>query len=132
MREIKFIQRKIKFRAWDGEQMLQGSKYVALVRENSWSFEEANEYDDYCGFGTRAKVLMQYTGLTDKNGKEIYEGDVVQVYHLPSNVPEHPEWDWIECFKYTADMTNGDCYKWTQTEKTRVVIGNIYENPELI
>jgi len=73
-------------------------------------------------------TLMQYTGLKDKNGKEIYEGDILKTdfndiaevkyglgcFHIESN----QDYESITLFEWSDDMSE--------------VIGNIYENPELI
>jgi hypothetical protein len=80
--------------------------------------------------------LMQYTGLKDKNGKEIYEGDVVKC----SSGCEH-QVVWYEDVGGTyfggmpgwnlsgLDRNGGKGYAWAGTEE---VIGNIYENPDLL
>ena len=73
-------------------------------------------------------IIMQYTGLKDKNGKEIYEGDI--------------DSDGMT-FEYLVDMAgwyrmkNGEGVQWHEqaVKKGRLpfeIIGNIYENPELI
>ena len=68
-------------------------------------------------FGVKAKhILMQYTGLKDKNGKEIYEGDIVQFLIHRKLV----EWSQEEARFTCPGAVNGE------------VIGNIYENPELL
>lgn len=75
---------------------------------------------------------MQYTGLKDKNGKEIYEGDIVDDFnHLAirkSNCFGVVEWIISRyCVAYNThsnDVINA--------ERTITVIGNIYENPELL
>lgn len=76
--------------------------------------------------------LMQYTGLKDKNRKEIYEGDVVKVF-------TNKEWRIgiiiYEHSGFTIDVTNNKELKYGRTsiiENLTEVIGNIYENPELL
>lgn len=67
-------------------------------------------------------ALMQYTGLKDKNGKEIYEGDIVRSGNWIAEVPSINEFI-LQAMTYGQSMTD-----YTRT----IVIGNIYENPELI
>lgn len=61
--------REIKFRAWDGERM----RPVTL-----WGFSEEFVMTPRGSSGIEDYKIMQYTGLNDKNGKEIYEGDIVK------------------------------------------------------
>jgi YopX protein len=73
-------------------------------------------------------ALMQFTGLTDKTGKEIYEGDVCKVVDRGGvwNVAaqEMHSLDSFHFWNHVADnMENGVLYE---------VIGNIYKNPELL
>ena len=78
--------RDIKFRAWhkDKKCWLQD---VEVFEDGSWDGALPNECTQIGGMVTGYTepecVLMQYTGLKDKNGKEIYEGDIVQC-------PQHP------------------------------------------
>jgi uncharacterized phage protein (TIGR01671 family) len=115
------MNREIKFRAWDlnDKVMRYSSDFGSWQRLCVWSEENASE-------------LMQYTGLKDKKGTEIYEGDIV---FFEGVVSPHSE-------KYCVVSLERDGYgdDWgclymlgydTKFE-TGVVVGNIYENVELV
>ncbi|KKM73712.1 hypothetical protein LCGC14_1407750 [marine sediment metagenome] len=73
-------------------------------------------------------ILLEYTGLRDKNGVEIYEGDIVR--YLSKDVQRIVEWDDEEggfALK-RSNNTWAEFYRVTRME----VIGNIYENSELL
>lgn len=115
--------RTIKFRAWDGEKMTPAFYMGSYLSMN------------YSG------KLMQYTGLNDKNGKEIYEGDVVEFFSRDGmrNPFEMIERHVIEWRSGDSDMYHGFPLTWNfygtlkwSDKSTIEVIGNIYENPELI
>lgn len=79
--------------------------------------------------------LMQYTGLKDKSGKEIYEGDVVKYYF----VPEKLEYVFQTIFDNGVVSPFREVSSFDDTgmsyladENQSAVIGNIYENPELL
>jgi uncharacterized phage protein (TIGR01671 family) len=87
--------------------------------------------------------LMQFTGLRDKNGKEIYEGDIIKIddsnYRLPGI--SVVEW-WNGQFVFDAQRRLDDDYInfgwWVRSNngmpqlKQIEVLGNIYENPDLL
>lgn len=104
--------REIKFRAWNKER--KRFDYYDLIKDDTSYFGD-------CVGGYRHKhqyILMQYTGLHDKNGKEIYEGDILKAsWGYQGEV----KFDW---FIYA----NLECTIADDVE----VIGNIYENPELL
>ena len=115
-------QREIKFRAWDKK-----NKRIYEVWE--LTLEEDGSVDILRMWGMKGRQmfklggeieLMQYTGLKDKNGKEIYEGDIVKTNNKRIFSIEIPD-----IFYKLADGS------W-MTETDFGVIGNIYENPELL
>lgn len=78
--------------------------------------------------------LMRFTGLKDKNGKEVYSGDIIQSF-ASGGMPIFHEiiWSDSEC-SFRAKYQSGDCpisQRWFD-EFQKEVIGNIYENPELL
>ena len=148
--------RTIKFRAWDKEceVMVYSDKHNHKDYDCDYWFDINNEnvycmwsedYDDICGFTeTRSGELdniMQYTGLKDKNGKEIYEGDIFKYdevrdddgYILDSE--EYVKVEWVEELGGFHIVNVNDepyCTVAEALEDDLYVIGNIYENPELM
>lgn len=111
--------RAIKFRAWDGERM----KEVLTLGLHERFISTPKTVAPIEEF-----KLMQYTGLKDKNGKEIYEGDILKVCNwygkggmVGSVYMEEGIWFGATDYLYSAIQTN-----------KAEVIGNIYENPELL
>ena len=109
--------REIKFRAWQDNQMLTSpiSSNYGLSRFFALLYEDAK--------------LMQYTGLTDKNGVEVFEGDILKCDGLRIVIqysgcafegrylgPQKDLW---------SPIRNNNYLQW-------VVIGNIHQNPELL
>ena len=122
--------RKIKFRAWD---KLNNRMIVAMddLKLNMSAFT-GDMVDDY--------ILMQYTGLKDKNSKEIYEGDIL---YSKTELTEILTGKKTGRFKekYEAVFYEDGCYKTKSTiiklsqsitGKFNEVVGNIYENKELL
>lgn len=72
-------------------------------------------------------IVMQWTGLTDKNGVEIYEGDIIRNWQGGWNVVVYK----APSFEATVSADQSSMYSldWWQTVE---VIGNIHENPELL
>ena len=72
-------------------------------------------------------ILMQFTGLTDKNGKEIYEGDIVRTTGWPDGDPVY----WVDGRFCVGQPSNLADFLGSIAEGCEI-IGNIYENPELL
>jgi uncharacterized phage protein (TIGR01671 family) len=113
--------REIKFRAWDGQRMLVGVTPIWYVSEIDGKYKLV--------YG-RAVQIMQYTGLLDKNDKEIYEGDVLLFLPTKENYTmgfREGSFDLIDFDNYGHDQCRA-----FEDENDWEVIGNIYENPELV
>ena len=118
--------RNIKFRAWDKKKSDwfdddDGDLYIELNGNINFGWN-GEVMDDY----TNRIILMQYTGRKDSEGKEIYEGDILQNEHH---------------FKYQV-VFKGDCWRCEPVKNNRSknrfigndlkVIGNIYQNKDLL
>ena len=154
------MSREIKFRAYDKKKK-EMFKVRALVLDDegkpSELSVEQHETGAYWDLGIGDVELMQYTGLKDKNGKEIYDGDIIKVHFG----------EWVE---YEPEMHGGEIYdkeivkreardyigevrwrvvggtgfivkelenRWFRFNKKKTsegteVTGNIYEHPELL
>lgn len=128
--------REIKFRGWSKEdrKMHYYNKWFTLCHSKTLCFDEEIEdiwYVDgsYVNYPDRV-VLMQYTGLKDKNGKDVFEGDIVK---CSRGCVHEVVWEKAKPF---GDMggwnLSGLTGKYDWIESHSEVIGNIYENPNLL
>lgn len=126
--------REIKFRAWDVD-----NKEMSHIQDDEIYVDGNGDLIHPARY-----ILMQYTGVRDKNGKEIYEGDILQhKMHYPVDFQDrnpHLRYDyigtgveWEDGFwfidrrnpKNETLLTRSRASEWE-------VIGNIYENPDLL
>jgi len=111
--------REIKFRAWDKEikkmRLPERMKHAISLNFNTGIVEIGNGGD---------VEFLQYTGLKDKNGKEIYEGDILDGGYVV-------EWETMEDNEMGFGVGIGFNVHPDIVEDSEV-IGNIYENPKLI
>ena len=132
--------REYKFRAWDKEYekmtYFDDEDYdyrPPLVFRLDQVFKKDSNYDDYEDFEyndiTDSVEIMQYTGLHDKNGKEIYEGDIVKSFFVDTDEAGNEIYKYyIIEVKYDEVLCSYKIDKFMNLE----VIGNIYENKELL
>ncbi len=147
------MNRPIKFRAWisnpvnrgyvdpssqGGVMFYQNDQYLGSFLRRSNTTASNKEHDSYVG--PDDLILLQFTGLHDKNGKEIYEGDILQ-------------WTDGDMWKGVVEWSEGDADFLLDNPQASLggfetnptlngldgirsrgysVIGNIYENPELL
>lgn len=145
MREIKFRGRNI-----EGE-WLYGDLINSKINNTPTAFifpaDAPNSYDRY---SVNPNTIGQFTGLRDKNGKEIYEGDVLFVRewdNIAMRVFDHEERDLFsleECkggflhesqmvvYFEEGSMCAGDYFISTLWDKEVELLGNIHDNPELL
>ncbi len=127
--------REIKFRAWDTK--LKCMSMVTLMDFTEWWVrdEHSGERNSFKNEETDRHILMQFTGLKDKNGKEIYEGDIVKTF---------AKWISEICFgPFQSHMSgelnigfycknaNGTTRPMSTISSEYEIIGNVHQNPEL-
>lgn len=125
------MKRKIKFRAWDKEdKIIFNVARIDIADGSCYSHLFGSDIYDYWN----NVELMQYTGLKDKNGVEIYEGDIVRIDYgdgLLMGIMEFHNFAWCIKSKYKNDK---NLYYPIFCEDIDLIeiLGNIYENPELL
>jgi len=87
--------------------------------------------NDYITVSPDEIELMQSTGLYDKNGKEIFEGDIVKMAKDVYSDPTYYEVIRHRGGAYRLESNQHGCELWLRHTNCEV-IGNIYENPELL
>lgn len=117
------MSRVIKFRAWGKDGWIDSQFFIDAKDGKAFDSLVITPHSSYSPIMRAGEVtLMQFTGLFDKNGKEIYEGDVIEFMHSGKKVRALVEW-----------IDNDAGFNSVQHNPLdNEIIGNIYENPELI
>ena len=116
------MSREIKFRAWN-----KNTQYM-------WDWDRIKNELYLAFFSQSYWEIMQYTGLKDKNGKEIYEGDIIGAFYFVQDKLTVIFMD--GCYQVNNDQdgeTGQLLSEYLRTYPNKVeIIGNVYENPELL
>lgn len=139
--------REIKFRGWNKEQQIMcfddednSAEYWDGIRSSIIGLINHRLRDVGCKYDYRSKyVVMQYTGLKDKNGREIYEGDIID-YVMPNYCDgvhdERTARREVEfaagCFWLASEIGDDALYDVIYNDDELEIVGNIHENPDLL
>ena len=118
-----------KFRAWLKKEQKMDNEIVHI----SWLEDELYCIGDGITYMVLAEdlVLMQSTGLKDKNGKEIFEGDIVKMAKDVYSEPTYYEVVRHRGGAYRLESKQHGCELWLRHTDCEIV-GNVYENPKLL
>ena len=121
------MNREIKFRFWGNFGELNEEEDICemeMLYGDKFSFFESEPINNL--FASKNFQVMQYTGLKDKNGKEIYEGDIDDRKRVCEYFPN------LGCFGFKSPKHSAITFLGQFITGKNIIIGNIYEHPELL
>ena len=125
---------KIKFQSDNSIEIFDVESIDIVHQQIFFRREDGNLYN--IGLGVKGTELIQCTGLKDKNDKLIYEGDIVTPVHTNATLLEPKITGQVisgkACFQIQSPHIAYNALQILNSEKAFEVIGNIYENPELL
>ena len=130
MRKIEFRGKTVDSGEWIYGDLIQMDdecyiQYTEYVSQGEWD----SSYTDEVGEVVDTETVGQYTGLTDKNGTKIFEGDIIRINEHYTRVVRYSE---VKASFVTCDENQWIGYLKDYDEHPIRVIGNIYDNPELL
>lgn len=126
--------REIKFRVWDKTFKMMLSPELVDIDFNEGKIEVTTDtlrYEEVYTDEIKDFVLMQYTNFKDKNGKEIYEGDILKIKIDVETINLYVKYDKGEYRLIGERKWENSLYRYIDFCNVEV-IGNIYENEDLI
>lgn len=128
----------MKFRVWDKEINYLDYRVRVSSTDKYEKVEVLDGFSDWREIGDNDHVLMRNTGLRDKNWQKIYEGDILKIQTSDFYSKKiNDEYIGQVCFSrggffVLTDGHHTDFCLWGKNTATMEVIGNLYENPELL
>lgn len=137
MREIKFRGKKCRDGQWVYGHYVESHKtWRGLKPHKSWIITSALSNGGFFNimgrYAVKDDTVGQFTGLTDKNGREIYEGDIVK--HV-AGLKKTKDGTWVDDAEIMLVHFNGAAFNINYYSKVTSyieIIGNRYDNPELV
>lgn len=133
------MHREIEFRFWSGTKMFYDTTNVieCLKQQLHYNNDSLNEIQyDHCGI--HKAEFLQYTGLKDKNGKKIFDGDIIEwESHNKKKAKSKVYYSDIQCPSVNEPIIGFEGKFRTPISlfhacKTGIIIGNIHEHPQLL